>query len=60
MFLEVCTVTFVRVGPVELEKFSFFADKIFCGEMLAGKSLKYTVHIFVTFGPISLKKFSFS
>ena len=52
MSLEVCSVTFVKVGPFELEKFSFFADQIFCGQMHAWKS---AVHIFETFGPIGCK-----
>ena len=50
--LEVCSVTFVKVGPFELEKVSFFADQIFCGEMDAGRSLEYAVHIFLPFGLI--------
>ena len=54
--LEVCSVTFMKVGPFELEKFSVFADQIFSGQMYAWKSLEYAVHIFETFGPIGCKK----
>ena len=49
--LEVCSFTFVKVKPFELEKFSFFADQIFCGQINAGRSLEYAVHSFLTFGP---------
>ena len=53
MSVEVCRVSFVKIGPVELEKFSFFSDQIFCRQMHAELE---KIYIFVTFGPIGLKK----
>ena len=35
MSIEICRVTFVKVGPFELEIFSFLADQLVFGHMQA-------------------------
>ena len=56
MSLEVCSVTFVKGGPFELEKFSFLPDQKFFGQMHLW-SIRCT--FFKRLDEFGVKKFNF-